>query len=134
MPLAIVLLISLYIVMVKWLYPNRMKSDTATKEIIHSQVAQLGKFSVAEKRTLVVFISTALLWITKDLLNDALPFRLDDNMIALIGATALFITPSGNEKQSLLSWDDTKKNGLGDIVAVWRWHRAGRGFRKSRPD
>ena len=30
--------------MVKWLYPNRMKSDPATKEIIHQQVAQLGKF------------------------------------------------------------------------------------------
>jgi solute carrier family 13 (sodium-dependent dicarboxylate transporter), member 2/3/5 len=116
MPLAIVLLFSLYLVMVKWLYPNRMKSDNSTKEIIHSQVTQLGKFSVAEKRVLVVFASTALLWMTKDLLNETLPFRLDDNMIALIGATALFITPSGTEKQALLAWDDTKKMAWGILL------------------
>jgi sodium-dependent dicarboxylate transporter 2/3/5 len=116
MPIAIVLLFCLYFVMVKWLYPNRMKSDDTTREIIHDQVAQLGKFSAAEKRVLVIFVSTAFLWISKNFLNEALPVKLDDNMIALIGATALFITPSGAEKQALLAWDDTKKMAWGILL------------------
>jgi solute carrier family 13 (sodium-dependent dicarboxylate transporter), member 2/3/5 len=116
MPLSLLLLFSLYVVMVKWLYPNRMRSDLTTKDLIHKQVLDLGRFSKAEKRVLIVFVSTALLWITKDLLNKELPFRLDDNMIAIIGATALFITPSGTEKQTLLAWDDTKKMAWGILL------------------
>lgn len=48
-PLAILLLMSLYLVMVKWLYPNRMKADLAATAFIHNEVAALGKKSTAEK-------------------------------------------------------------------------------------
>ena len=66
---------------------------------------------------LAIFIITALLWITKDLLNQVLPFALDDNMIALIGAIALFIYPSGDEEnRALLVWEDTKKMAWGILL------------------
>ena len=117
MPLSILLLFCLYIVMVKWLYPNGMKKDEATKSLIQNELSQLGKFSAAEKRVLSIFIATAFLWMTKDLLNKITPFRLDDNMIALIGATALFICPSGNkEEKVLLAWSDTKKMAWGILL------------------
>ncbi len=117
LPLSLLLLATLYLVMVKWLYPNYMRSDDTTRGIIHDQVMQLGKFSSAEKRVLVIFICTALLWITKDLLNKILPFRLDDNMIALMGAITLFICPAGDkENKPLLGWDDTKKMAWGILL------------------
>lgn len=116
-PLAIVLLGLLYLVMVKWLYPNKMKSDEATKKMIHQEVRKLGRISVAEKRVLVVFILTAVLWITKDLINQLNLVKLDDNMIALIGATALFIVPSGKQKnEALLDWKDTSKMAWGILL------------------
>ncbi|MBD0331976.1 MAG: anion permease, partial [Chitinophagaceae bacterium] len=87
MPLSIFLLIALYLVMVKWLYPNGMKSDETTKQFIRNEITQLGKVSRAEKRVLIVFLFTAGLWITKDLINELNLIRLDDNMIAIIGAT-----------------------------------------------
>jgi solute carrier family 13 (sodium-dependent dicarboxylate transporter), member 2/3/5 len=116
-PLSILLLLILYVVMVKWLYPNRMRSDASTKALIHNEVKALGKISTAETRVLVVFILTAVLWITRGFINDAGFKQLDDNMIALIGAIALFLVPSGREKnESLLAWSDTKNMAWGILL------------------
>jgi sodium-dependent dicarboxylate transporter 2/3/5 len=82
--------------MVKWLYPNGMKADASTRQLIRTEVKNLGRFSSAEKRVLVIFVGTAILWITKDLINKLGWIKLDDTMIALIGAIALFICPAGD--------------------------------------
>jgi sodium-dependent dicarboxylate transporter 2/3/5 len=116
-PLSILMLIVLYWVMVKWLYPNGMKADASTKQLIRTEVNKLGVTSLAEKRVLIIFICTALLWITKDLINKLGWIKLDDTMIALIGAISLFIMPAGNErKEALLQWDDTKKMAWGILL------------------
>jgi solute carrier family 13 (sodium-dependent dicarboxylate transporter), member 2/3/5 len=116
-PLSILMLIILYWVMVKWLYPNGMKADTTTKQLIRTEVNKLGTTSVAEKRVLAIFICTALLWITKDLINKLGWIKLDDTMIALIGAISLFIVPAGTEqKEALLQWSDTKKMAWGILL------------------
>ncbi|HZF65609.1 MAG TPA: DASS family sodium-coupled anion symporter [Chitinophagaceae bacterium] len=117
MPISILLLVSLYIVMVKWLYPNNMKADASTKTMIGREVASLGVMSPAEKRVLVIFAFTAFLWITKDLLNKVSPARLDDTIIALIGAIMLFVCPSGDDKNMpLLQWQDTKNMAWGILL------------------
>jgi solute carrier family 13 (sodium-dependent dicarboxylate transporter), member 2/3/5 len=117
-PLAILLLISLYWVMVKWLFPNRIKSDFATKQLIKDELAALGPVSTNEKRVLVIFISTALLWITKDIINVAQSvIKLNDTIIAVIGAVALFICPAEGEKSdSILEWEDTQKMAWGILL------------------
>ncbi|HUC82929.1 MAG TPA: DASS family sodium-coupled anion symporter [Flavisolibacter sp.] len=116
MPLAIILLLIFYFVMVKWLYPNGMKSDDGTRSVIYNELAALGKTSAPEKRVFIIFTATALLWIFKDLLNKLSPLKLDDNMIAIIGATTLFITPNGKDKEALLLWSDTKKMAWGILL------------------
>jgi len=117
-PLAILLLISLYWVMVKWLFPNRIKSDFATKQLIKDELLALGPVSSNEKRVLVIFISTALLWITKDIINVAQSFiKLNDTIIAVTGAVALFICPAKGEKSdAILEWDDTQKMAWGILL------------------
>ena len=118
-PLAILLLFVLYLVMVKWLFPNHIKSDDNTRQLIRNEIAQLGPLSIAEKRVFVIFISTALLWILRKIINDAQSwFELDDTMIALMCAVALFICPSGNkdEDNSLLEWADTSKMAWGILL------------------
>ena len=114
----------LYWVMVKWLFPNRIKSDTATKELIRNEIIQLGPLSVAEKRVLIIFISTAFLWITRAIINDAQSlFKLDDTIIALLCALSLFICPSGKKEinkeddtGSILEWSDTGKMAWGILL------------------
>jgi len=119
-PLAILLLAALYLVMVKWLFPNRIKSDDGTKQLIRNEIQQLGSLSVAEKRVMVIFIATALLWITRGIINDAQNlFKLDDTIIAVMCAVALFICPSGSKDENndaLLEWGDTSKMAWGILL------------------
>ena len=117
-PLAILLLASLYWVMVKWLFPNRIKSDHATRQLIRDELAALGPFSVNEKRVSVIFAATAILWITRDIINVSQGyFKFNDSMIAILGAIALFICPAkGDNSDSLLEWDDTKRMAWGILL------------------
>ena len=119
-PLAMVLLAALYVVLTKWLYPNHIKNSVEANTFIREEVRALGKLSVAEKRVLGVFIVTASLWIGKDLLNGMKLFRLDDSMIAVMGALALFAIPSGTvheqKPKMLLEWDDTSKMAWGILL------------------
>ncbi len=132
-PLAILLLLCLYYVLVKLLFPNHIKSDHQTRQLIRDEITQLGPVSSAEKRVLIIFIGTAFLWIFRTLINDMQSvFKLDDTMIALICALALFIFPAGkkkieekpegekdentNERTTLLVWEDTQKMAWGILL------------------
>ena len=132
-PLAILLLALLYLTMVKWLYPNRICSNHATHQLVQDELASLGPLSVAEKRVLVIFSVTALLWITSGLINSMQHLvRLDDTMIAVMCGISLFICPAGSVQQhkkkekdpaedepehgSLLEWADTSKMAWGILL------------------
>jgi solute carrier family 13 (sodium-dependent dicarboxylate transporter), member 2/3/5 len=124
-PLAFLLMLSLYFVSTKILFPNRIRSSEVTNKYIKDEISLLGKWGSAEKRVLIIFVGTALLWITKDLINKAQSlFALDDNMIAIIGALALFICPAGQKKdvqdvkksESILEWDDTSRMAWGILL------------------
>ena len=131
MPIALLLMFTLYLVLTRVLFPNRMKSNDTARNFINQEYNQLGPVSTAERRVLIIFICTALLWILKDIINNAQSFfKLDDTIIALIGAISLFIFPSGSSKHpeqlseleehaysgSLLEWSDTKKMAWGILI------------------
>ena len=116
-PIAILLMLLLYVVMVKWLYPNKMADSADTHQVIHKEIELLGKMSKAEFRVLIIFSATAALWITRELINKLGIIRLDDTMIAIIGGIALFVTRSGRKpNEALLDWDDTKKMAWGILL------------------
>ena len=131
MPIAIVLLIALYFVLTRVLFPNHIKSNDAARNYINEEYRMLGPLSYAEKRVMTVFVFTALLWIFKDIINEVQGYvKLDDTIIALLCAMALFIWPSGSHKHSdslnetdehefhggLLEWSDTKKMAWGILL------------------
>lgn len=120
MPLTILLLLMLYWVLVKWLYPNNIKHSDAAKSYISNELKSLGKISTQERRVLFVFLLTIFLWVTKDLLNHRQSLvKLDDTMIALFGGLLLFAIPSGikGEKNNrLLEWGDTYKMAWGILL------------------
>ncbi len=121
MPLSILLLLSLYLVMVKWLYPNHIKDSNEGRFYIKSELKKMGSLSRQEIRVLIIFCTTAFLWIFKDIINSQQNlFQLDDTIIALIGAISLFIVPSGASKEKpegrLLDWEDTGKMAWGILL------------------
>lgn len=96
MPLTIVMIFSLYWVMVKWLYPNKISHSVEGKAYIVSELKGLGKMSLPEKRVLIVFCCTVFSWVTKDIINGfQKAIVLDDAMIAMAGGLSLFIISSG---------------------------------------
>jgi len=121
-PIAILLLIALYFVMVKWLYPNHIKYDVSSQNLMYDQIKTLGPITIPEQRVLIVFIVTAVMWIFRSLINNSQQlFKLDDTIIALMAALALFIIPSGAKKSSdketaLLVWSDTTKMAWGILL------------------
>lgn len=119
LPLAIILLACLYWVLTRLLFPNRISASTETQELIRDELSMLGPMSTEEKRVLIVFAATAFFWITKDIINGFGWVKLDDSIIAMAGAIALFICPSskGNEESpTLLSWEDTSKMAWGILI------------------
>ena len=121
LPLALGMMISLYFVLTRIMHPSRIKSDRLTAMHIRNELNALGPMSTAEKRVLGVFMLTALLWITRDLVNSLGFIKLDDTMIAIGGACLLFFIPSatknGNEDdQALLHWKDTSRVAWGILL------------------
>ncbi|MFN5422014.1 MAG: SLC13 family permease [bacterium] len=118
MPVSILLLVSLYVVLIN-LFPNRIKSNREMHNIITSELNSLGPMTTPEKRVLVIFIITALLWITRDLINQTGVVKLDDSMIAVFGALLMFIVPAGsvgNSSHKILDWPDTSKMAWGILL------------------
>lgn len=129
-PLSVLMLFCLYWVMVKWLFRNGIKSDSATREYINHELHKLGPISTAEIRVLIIFSVTAMLWIFREPINNwqsVLAF--DDTIIAIMCAVALFICPSGKKEESitdhtqedndtgaLLAWRDTSKMAWGILI------------------
>ena len=116
LPIALLLMLSLYFVTVKVLFRNQIASSAETKQLISNELQQLGPMRVPEKRVLVIFLCTALLWITRDLINQLGIVKIDDNMIAIFGALLLFILPAGEANGKLLEWNDTKNMSWGILL------------------
>lgn len=115
LPIAIVML------PIAWWWLTR-----SIKAAVSVKLPEVGEWRSAEIRTLIVFATTALLWITR-----LQPFGgwshwmglidAKDSSIALLGAFAMFVVPSG-EKQSdgklqrLLDWETAKTIPWGVLI------------------
>lgn len=132
-PLAVLILIALYFAFTKWLFPNDIKANTKTDSFLSSKLLDLGPWTKAEKRVFIVFICTATLWMTKDLIVNLLSIPINDTIIAIMGAFALFCLPSGmkpntnseinvdeeenvNHFNNILNWKDTSKMAWGILL------------------
>lgn len=118
LPVAILLLISLYFVLIR-MFPNRLVANGEMSDLIRDELKALGPITTPEKRVLTIFVLTAFLWIFRDLINKIEVFRLDDNMIAVFGALLMFIVPAGSEQEpteKILSWQDTSKMAWGILL------------------
>jgi sodium-dependent dicarboxylate transporter 2/3/5 len=116
-PITVLLLAALYWVMVKVLFPNHIVASTAAAAYVAAEKTALGKPGKSEKRVMVVFAITALLWIFRSLINDVQHLvKLDDTIIAILAAITLFIVPSEKKGHALLDWQDTSKMAWGILL------------------
>jgi len=121
-PVSLILLGVLYVVLAKWLYPSKIQHSAESARVLNDQILELGALRTPEKRVLIIFTMTAGLWIFRSLINNMQDFvRLDDTIIAVLGAVLLFATPAGagspdEKKGNLLEWEDTSRMAWGILL------------------
>mgnify|MGYP001098299632 CR=1 FL=1 len=118
LPFSIILVVAVYFVLVKWMFPCKDILFTASANLISEEVKKLGKVSKEEKRVLIIFAITVFLWITRTIVNTLFPgLKLSDTVISLIGAVSLFAIPMNLKKGNfILQWKDTEKLAWGILI------------------
>lgn len=126
--------ISVLLLLVCWKYLTAYAFDFEQLEIpggkkaIDREFRALGRIELPEKRVLMVFLFTALLWISRSfLLQPFLPF-IDDTIIAIVAGILLFIIPSGDTQERLLSWEETRGIPWGIILLFGGGMALAKGF------
>lgn len=105
-PLAAVGLILSWWYLAKRAYPLPKTAVPGLAELIRDEGDALGPMTRAEKSLVAVFSLVALAWITQPwLIKPVMPW-MNDTVIALLGALAMFVLPSGDgQSPRLLDWD-----------------------------
>lgn len=118
LPFSAILLLICYLVLVKWLFPNRQLKFQASREVIQNELNKLGPTSGKEKMVLTIFGITVFLWIFRTVINGIFPaLQLSDTIISMFGAIGLFAVPfSFREGIFILEWQDTEKLAWGILM------------------
>ena len=101
--------------------------DSGLNEI-NDQLKSLGKISYEEKSVMIVFIGTALAWITQSFIIKKYIPEIDDTIIAIIAAVILFIVPNKEGNKKLLAWDDAVKLPWGILLLFGGGMALAKGF------
>ncbi|USK91379.1 SLC13 family permease [Rossellomorea marisflavi] len=108
-PLVVVLIPLVWFYLTKIAYPIRIKQLSGGKEVIKNEQHSLGRMGDEEKVVLTIFTLTALAWITSSFFLSTFIPGIDDTVIALIAAFALFIIPAKTQSGSIMDWETAKK-------------------------
>lgn len=105
LPIGLVLLLLLAL-LIKLLFLRKLPASQELKQLVRDEKAKLGRIRIEELSVLLVFVLTALLWITrKDIHISELSIQgwsnrlafgklLDDGSVAVLMATLLFFIPA----------------------------------------
>ncbi len=118
LPFSLILLSICYLVLVKWMFPNKHLKFNASKEVIDQELKKLGPTSPKEKMVLVIFGITVFLWIFRTLINGIFPsLGLSDTIISMMAAVALFAIPFNLKKGDfIIDWKDTQRLAWGILI------------------
>ncbi|SDE74624.1 SLC13 family permease [Cellulophaga baltica] len=115
-PIALILLFLCWKYLTKFAFKFQQKEFPGGRAEINAQFKALGKMSYDEKMVLAVFLCTAFAWITRSFLLQKIIPQIDDTIISVFFAIALFVLPSSRKKEGLISWEDAVKLPWGVVL------------------
>ena len=132
LPISAVLLVACWIYLTRVAFTFQQESFPGGKAEIDRQLVALGKISFEEKAVLLVFVATALAWISRSfLLNKWVP-ELDDTIIAIIADVLLFLLPAGRgQKRKLIKWKEAVELPWGVLLLFGGGLALAEGFKTS---
>ncbi|MGH3507662.1 MAG: SLC13 family permease, partial [Nocardioidaceae bacterium] len=104
-----------------------IKNISGVEEYVANERRKMGSLSVAERNTLIAFVFTVSLWVLPGIValvagseSDAyttVSDRLDEGMVAVLGASLLFLLPTNwGKREFTLNWSDAARIDWGTIV------------------
>ena len=129
--------ISVFLLFICWKYLTTIAYNFSDQNFesglneIDKQLKELGKVSYEEKSVLIVFILTALAWVTQSFLIKQFIPAIDDTIIAIFAAIILFILPNKEGSKKLLSWADAVKLPWGILLLFGGGMALAKGFDSS---
>jgi sodium-dependent dicarboxylate transporter 2/3/5 len=104
-----------------------IKRLSGVEDYVAAERAKLGKLSRAERNTLVAFTVTVVLWVTPGVIAlvagnessvyEAVSGRLDEGIVAVLGAALLFALPTDWSKRKFtLTWSEATRIDWGTVL------------------
>ncbi len=126
LPICGLMFVALAVVVLLLNKPEIRKLD-GVEEWVDAERAKLGRLSLAERNSLVAFVVTVTLWITPGIVGlvagtessayETVGNRLDEGVVAILGASLLFLLPTDwKQREFTLRWSDAAKIDWGTVV------------------
>lgn len=126
LPICALMFVALAVILLLLNKPE-IKRIEGVSEYVQAERKEMGAFSTAERNTLIAFGITVFLWIfpgiiavvagTESALYETISARLDEGIVAVLGAALLFVLPtSWKDREYTLRWSDAAQIDWGTIV------------------
>ncbi len=117
LPLVIIFLPITWYILTHIVYPSKMDELPGGMSYVKREISELGEMNKGEKLTSMVFSVVAVLWLTRPIIADYLIPGINDSIIALAGATVLFVIPVNlSKREFLLDWEHAVKIPWGVLL------------------
>ncbi len=118
LPLTAMMLPLAWIVLTRVAFKVDFHTSPESRAALANMKEELGPVSTPEKRVAIVFLCVAVAWVTRPLLVQVPGLHgLDDSGIAIAGAIALFVLPSGDKRDPLLlRWNYAEQLPFGVLL------------------
>ena len=117
-PISVVLLVICWWYLTRVAFKFKKESFAGGKAEIRRLQKELGPITAEEIKVLVVFTLTALAWIFRKSVLAPLVPGVNDTVIAMTGATALFLLPGREQGTRLLTWREAVKLPWGVVLLL----------------
>ena len=119
-PIVALMLPMTWYVLTHWVFRFEPETVTGGDEVVRRELEAMGPITTPEIRTAVVFAVAAVSWMSLLLLRKIPGLEALSNMgIAVMGAVAMFLVPSGSKSEPgsfLLDWDAAVKLPWGVVL------------------
>ena len=116
LPLSILLLALCWVYLTRFAVKLKADDFAGGVEEIKRQREALGPIHRNEKKVGIVFLLTAVAWISRSFLLSPILPAIDDTIIALSAGIALFVIRGTKGEGAILSWDDSKRIPWGILI------------------
>jgi sodium-dependent dicarboxylate transporter 2/3/5 len=125
-PICLLMFVALGTVLLLLNKPEIRRID-GVEQYIAEERAKLGRLSTAERNTLIAFVVTVSLWIapgvvaivagTDSAVYETVSGRLNEGIVAVLGASLLFLLPTDwGKREYTLNWSDAARIDWGTVL------------------